>query len=209
MKYTFLFLILASFACNSPNEVKHERTETSETVDSASAVSIVPSDQTVIEESGTDCKRQEPAPVLKKGSFPKATFELQPDKRTAIETFQNEHAETVVIKNWGCSYVALTFRFETARFESELSNIGFWYKRTVSLLNEINAKLDAPIDIIKGTERLMTAIEEDVPNGYQNLKLSDELDFENDPRNFVRIDKVEKLDGGKFAIEVTFAKGPL
>lgn len=208
-KYMLLSLAITMFACNSTNEVKQEAEQRNGETDSTiSAPSTMPG-HTIISETGDNCNRGEPASILKKGSFSNSTFELQSIKKMAVETFQNANNEKVTIKNWGCEYVALTFRFETSRFEGDLSNTGFWYKRATTLLNEINGQLDAPIDIVKGTERLVTEIENDVPNGYANLKLNNELDFEEHPRSFVRIDKVEKLHGQKFAIEVTFAKGPL
>lgn len=207
MKYIFLSLAVTTFfACSSP-AVKQE--EQSHVIDSAIAPPAVETERTRIAETGTDCKRKEPMPIVKKGSFPDERFELQPGRQVGIETFKNQNGEKVTIKNWGCEYIALTFHFETARFEGELSNTGFWYKRTATLLNELSGKLDAPIDIAKGAERIVTEIENDVPNGYQNLKLNKELDFEDSPRSFVSIDKVEKIDSQKFAIEVTFAKGPL
>jgi hypothetical protein len=138
------------------------------------------------------------------------SFELSQDKKQGIETVDFENGDKLIIKNWGCEYYALTFRFETSRFQSELTDVGFWYKRTVTMLNEINKKTDAPIDIVKGTDRLMNRIEEEVPNGYQNLEFGEELNFEEgEIRSSVRIDKVEKLNDKKFAIEVTFATGPL
>ncbi len=209
MKYLSLQLVLLLFACNSSTEPKHEPKQKTETQDSIVTSPAVTSAVTTIPETGTNCNRGEPQPLVKKGNFSNATFELQANKQIGIETFQNENREKITIRNWGCEYVALTFRFETSRFEAELSNTGFWYKRTATLLNEINAKLQAPVDIVKGTERISTEIENNVPNGYANLKLNEELDFEDNPRSFVRIDKIEKLDGQKIAIEVTFAKGPL
>jgi hypothetical protein len=209
MKNIFLSLIITLAACNPSRETKKETQQKDETTDNVFTMDAVTPTQTIISESGNDCIRGEPTALSKKGSFKKAVFERSPDRHTGIETIELENGDKVIIKNWGCEYFALTFRFETSRFEGELSNTGFWYKRIASVLNEISEKLDAPIDIVKGTERIATEIENDVPNGYQNLKLNKELDFEDNPRSFVRIDKLEKLDGQKFAMEVTFAKGPL
>jgi len=212
MKYIFLSFTIALFACNSTPEATQKEVEKKETVDSiiTPAQPAESTAKTTIAETGDNCKHGEAKPILKKGSFPKTSFELQSNKSTGIETIHFDNGDKLIIKNWGCDYDALTFRFETNRFHEEPSNAGFWYKRAVTLMNEINKKLEASINVAKGTERLVTQIEEDVPNGYENLKLNEELDFEDGPiRTFVCIDKVEKLDEKRFAVEVTFAKGPL
>lgn len=207
MKYLLLSFTLVLFACHSSNEAVQNKEEKTMIPDSIPAKQ---EGKTRIAETGTNCNRGTAEPIVRKGTFSNSTFELQPDKLTGVETINQDNGDKIRIRNWGCDYYALTFRFETDRFKGEPSNVGFWYKRTVTLLNELNKNLDAPVDIVKGTERLITAIEDNVPTGYENMKYNEEFDFgEEAPRNFVSIDKVEQLDNGKFAIEVTFAKGPL
>lgn len=210
MKYIVLSLSLILFACNTTSETVQEETKEKLEVDTTTSTPSEMPGKTVIRETGAACKNHVSGSVLKKGAFQKTQFELQPDKITGIETIDMENGDKVIIKNWGCDYVALTFRFETSRFQEEVSNAGFWYKRAVTLLNEINKNIDAPVDVVKGTERLVTEIEAGVPNGYQDLKFNQEFDFGQDTtRNFVTIDEVEKITDKKFALKITFARGPL
>lgn len=212
-KSLFFLLSLAVLGCCSPDKSQVTEQQSSDTLAAKDSIPAQPasaSNKTIIEEGGSDCKRGTPEAIIKKNAFSKMSFELNQDKKQGIETVNFENGDKLIIKNWGCAYDALTFRFETSRFQSEPTDIGFWYKRTVSLLNEINKQINPPIDVVKGTDQLMNAIEEDVPNGYQNLAFEKELTFEEGAvRSFVRIDKVEKLSDQKFAVEVTFAKGPL
>ena len=206
--FCLTFLIIA---CNNADKPAEQQViEKKAGQDSMPGASNATNGKTIISEGGISCVRDVPQPIIKKGEFSKTSFDLQKDKQIGIETTDFENGDKLIIKNWGCDYYVLTFRFETSRFQSELTNIPFWYKRAVTLLNEVNKKMDAPIDIIKGTERLMNQIEEEVPNGYQNLLFDKELDFEEGAiRSFVSLDKVEQLTDNKFAISITFAKGPL
>src|SRR3954468_17878599 len=186
-KISFCFAI-ALIACNT-SEKSAEKVVTE--IQLADTASVAITDKTIIAESGSNCVRDVPVAIVKINAFPKMSFELQPNKQVGIETIDLENGDKVIIKNWGCNYYALTFRFETSRFQSEPTNIPFWYKRTVTLLNELTSKIEAPapIDIERGTDRLMNKIEEEVPNGYQNLAFNKELDFANGLRSFVCIDK--------------------
>lgn len=211
MRYLFICFTAFLFACNSSTEPKPATEEKTMNIDSlivqhpdSSTVSTLAGD------TGTNCVRGVAAPVTKKDIFPKSTFQLQPDKLTGIETVQLDNGDKLIIKNWGCAYYALTFRFETSRFQNEPGNIGFWYKRAVTLVNEITKGIDTPLDLAKAKEAIAEQIEKDVPNGYSNLKYGEEIDVANgEPREFVSIDKVEQLNDKIVAIEITFARGPL
>lgn len=212
MKNIFFCLAITFLACNNPDKAKpEEQAVASKTaLDSVVTTPVSPRAKTIISENGTDCTRETPAAILKKNAFSKMSFKLKPGNKQGIETVDFENGDQLIINNWGCEYYALTFRFETSRFQAEPTDVGFWYKRSVTLLNEVNKKIEAQIDVVKGTDRLMDRIEEEVPNGYQNLTFGEELNFEEgEIRSFVSIDKVEKLSDKKFAIEITFAKGPL
>lgn len=201
MRNLFFCLVVLLVACDN----------TDKSIEQQSSKDSVMTVTTVSTEADSNCIHEEPAGIIEKNAFPNMSFELQPDKKGGIETVNFENGDKLTIKDWGCNDYILTFRFETNRFQSEPTNTGFWYKRTVTLLNEINKKMsDSPINIVFGTNRLMERIEEEVPNGYQNLAFNEELDFEDgDVRTFVRIDKVEQLSDKKFAIEITFSKGPI
>jgi hypothetical protein len=211
MRYLFICLTAILFACNSSTETNQTTEEKTMSIDSliiqhpdSSTVSTLAGD------TGTNCVRGAAERVTKKNIFPKSTFQLQPDKLTGIETVELDKGDKLIIKNWGCKYYALTFRFETSRFQNETNNVGFWYKRAVTLVNEVVKGMDAPLDLAKAKEAIAEHIETDVPNGYSNLKYGEEIDYtEGEIREFVSIDKVEQLSDKTFAIEITFAKGPL
>ena len=209
MKNLFLCFAIVLVSCSHGDEPAELPAEKS-IPDSIISPLVSTTVKTIIKEDGSSCTRGVPGSIIKKGAFKKMSFELKPNKLVAIETIDFENGDKLIIKDWGCDYYALTFRFETSRFQSEPTNIPFWYKRSVTLLNEINKEINARIDVVKGTDRLMNQIEDEVPNGYKGLALNKELDFEEgEIRSFVSIDKVEQLTDKKFAIEITFAKGPL
>lgn len=161
-------------------------------------------------QSNSNCIRGKAAPIIKKSVSMKTTFQLQPDSLTAIETVYFINGDKLIIRNWGCEYYILTFRFETARFQSNPKDLQFWFKRAVLLVSELDKSLDAPIDVMMGINKLKKYIDGDQPNNYQNLKLGRQIDFGgNEIRNFVTIDKIEKLTDKKFAVEISLATGPL
>ncbi|MCX6181869.1 MAG: hypothetical protein NT150_08075 [Bacteroidetes bacterium] len=135
---------------------------------------------------------------------------MNSDSLTATETIDFDNGDKLIIKNLGCEYYILTFRFETSRFQDDTNNIQYWYKKTVLLVSELYKGLDAPIDIKKGVDKLITHIDEDMLNNYANLKFGQEIDYGGDEiRDFLTIDKVEKLTDKKFAITISFSTGAL
>lgn len=211
MRYLLICLTPFLFACHSSTDTKQTTTEKTISIDSV--IVQHPASATVstlAEDTGTNCVRGVATPVIKKDVFPNNTFQLKADKVTGIETVELKEGDKLIIKNWGCKYYALTFRFETSRFQNDLDNVGFWYKRAVSFINEVATGVNAPIELAKAGEVIVERIEADVPNGYKNLKFGEEINMTNgDIREFVSIDKVEQIGDKKFAIEITFARGPL
>lgn len=202
-------LILTAMSCNTTEDTTKAETKEEPLVDTTVSTPSLMPEKTVIAETGTNCKHTVAQSVVKKGTYPKATFQLQADKNSGVDKIEFDNGDRLTIKNWGCDYAALTFYFETTRFQDEPTNAGFWYKRTVTLLNEVNKSLETIVDVVDGTDRLVTQIENNISDGYQNLRLDEELPFgEDEIRNFVIIHKVEKLSDKKYGIEVTFAKGP-
>jgi hypothetical protein len=211
MRYLFVCLTAIFFACNSSTEPKQLTEEKTMSIDS---LIVQHPDSTVIstlaQDTGPNCVRGAAESVVKKKIFPKSTFQLQPDKLTGKETVELDNGDKLIIKNWGCSYYVLTFRFETSRFQKEPANVGFWYKRAVTLMNEVEKGMDVPVELAKAMQMIVERIEEDVPNEYKNLKYGEEIDVTNGAiREFVSIDKVEQLNDKTFAIEITIARGPL
>lgn len=157
-----------------------------------------------------ECARGQAEPIIKESVFSNTKFVLQPDSLTAIETVIFDNGDNLTIRNWGCEYYILTFRFETSRFQNDTTNIPYWYKKSVLLVSELNKGLDAPIDIKKGIDKLINHIDSDMVNNYANLEFGQEVDFGGeDIRDFVTVEKVEKLTDKTFALTISFATGPL
>ena len=115
------------------------------------------------------------------------------------------NGDKLIIQHGGCEYFVQTYRFETSRFQSDTTDILFWYKKTVKLLSEIEQADKSPIDIKSGLSAMVKYI--DV---YTEKRLGEEIDFaESEIRQFVTLDKIVQLNKDTFAIEVTFAIGPL
>ena len=130
---------------------------------------------------------------------------MQPDSLSGIETVNFENGDKLIIKNWGCEYYVLTFRFETSRFQQDTTDLKYWFKTATGLVTEIFDGVDSPIDIKKGITQLTNHIDSD-----KNLKLGDEIDFGgNEIREFVSVDRIEKLTDKKYAVEISFATGSL
>jgi hypothetical protein len=187
-----LVLTIALFACNS----EANRQNTSEK--SLLAVSV---SMTEKQTKQSDCARGVAEPI-----YPHTTFVLQPDSITGIETVTLDKGDKLTIKNWGCEYYVLTFRFETSRFLKDTTDLNFWFKSAGGLMTDILDVLKAPIDIKNGIKKLVNHID----NDHKNLKLGEEIDFGgNDIRSFVSVDRIEKLTDKKYAVEISFTTGPL
>jgi len=150
-----------------------------------------------------DCVRGAAEPVLRKSVYPKARFQLQPDKLTGIETLGFANGDRLTIKNWGCEYYTLTFRFETTRFQQDTTARAQWYRHSVTLLTELLPGLAAPLDIKDGVAALRRYVDQG------NVGPRSEEIYYGRPGNveFVAVDKIQKLAGRKYAVEVTFALG--
>jgi hypothetical protein len=203
-------LTLVLFACNSSADRQEKSVvQKSLTVDSIKKTELQ-TEINSVKDFRDDCIRGQAEPIIKKTVFPNTKFILQQDSLTAIETVIFDNGDKLTIRNWGCEYYMLTFRFETSRFEDDTSNIQYWYKKTVLLVSELYKGLDAPIDIKKGINNLINHIDLDMLNNYENLKFGQEIDFGGDEiRDFVTLEKVERLNDKKYAITISFSTGPL
>ena len=210
---TTIILIVLSFgllSCNSKTEKKPIKQTI--LVDKLTFNKGQINEKASISESDPDneCTRGAAEPIIKKSVFPKTKFKLQSDKFTGIETVDFDNGDKLIIKNWGCESYVLTFRFETSRFEDKTTDIPFSFNMAVLLVSELYEGLDAPIDIKKGVQAIVKYVDADQLNNYQNLKFGEEIDFGGDDiRDFVTVDKIEKLKDKKYAIEISFTTGPL
>ena len=167
---------------------------------------------TVLNEENTNsgCVRGAAKPIIQKNDYPNTVFVLQSDSLTGIETVHFDNGDKLIINNCGCEYYVLKFRFETTRFQNDTTNLEYWFRIAGRLMTEMLGGLDAPIDIKKGINYLGIYIDTDRKNNYSNLKLGDEIVFDDeDIRSFVTVDRIEKLLDNKFAVEISFALGPL
>ncbi|HPS72580.1 MAG TPA: hypothetical protein PLM70_10015 [Bacteroidales bacterium] len=153
-----------------------------------------------------NCVRGIAVPIINKAVYPQTTFVLQPDSLTGIETVAFDNGDNLIIKNWGCDYYVLTFRYETSLLKADTTALKYWYVTSYKIITEIKQGIDAPIDIEKGLQALNNYISKNV----FDLKLNTEIDFGGDEiRSFVSVDRVEKVTDKKIAFEISFATGPL
>jgi len=160
------------------------------------------------EQANRDCKRGQAEPIIQKEDYPNTTFLLQADSISALETIVFENGDKLIIKNWGCEYYVLTFRFETTKFQGDTTNLAYWFRSSAILITGMLSALDAPIDIKRGLVFLHSYIAKHEDN--KTLKLGEEIDFDGSTiRNFLTIDRIEKLNDIKYAVTLSYTTGPL
>jgi hypothetical protein len=151
-----------------------------------------------------NCARGPAESVLKKDVYPDAVFKRNPDNHTGTETLDLAGGERLIIRNWGCEYFILTFRFETERFQADTTDINFWLDKAVILMNEIERGLNTPLDIHGGT--VATANHAKAVKPY---RLGEEIVYDDgDVRDYVTFDRIQKMSDRRFAVEISYAKGP-
>lgn len=153
-----------------------------------------------------NCVRGQAEPVVKKLVYPNSQFQLQADSLTAIEIVNFSNGDKLIIRNWGCESYILTFRFETSRFLDTKNKLGFWFEKAIILMKEVENGVNAPINIKKGIKALEKHLKNSKKNNYKDLKLEEEIDFGdiNGFRDFVKIDKVERLTNKQIVLEISF-----
>lgn len=197
MNRLILVLTIGLFACNSATDRQKKTSE------KLLADSVAMTEKQIIL---TDCTRGAAEPIIKKTVYPQTTFVLQPDSLTGIETVSFEDGDNLTIKNWGCEYYVLTFRFESSRLKADTTSLKYWYVSAYKIMTEMKQGIDAPIDIEKGLQALNNYISKNV----FDLKLQTEIDFGGDEiRSYVSVDRVEKITDKKYAVEISFVTGPL
>ncbi|MFM9903707.1 MAG: hypothetical protein ACKVQJ_03940 [Pyrinomonadaceae bacterium] len=161
------------------------------------------------------CPRGAATPVLKQAVFPKAKFRLAGNN--GVETLSLGGGERLIVKTWGCEYYVLTFRFETSRYRHSTRDLEYWFRNAVGRMNEVLPGVDAQIDIEKAVRKLKSYIETQRKTKYRNLKLGEEIMFggdELDPNGDditqnVSVENIQKLKNGRYALDISFAAGPL
>lgn len=195
---------LVLFACNSTADRQERSSKNSTLSDSVTLTSIQQTENEM--EMTFECVRGQAEPIIKKTVFPNTKFLLQADSLTAIETVSFDNGDKLTIRNWGCEYYVLTFRFETSRFKADTTAMKYWYLTTYKILKELKQGIDAPVNIEKGLQALNSHISK---NGF-DLKLQTEIDYAGEEiREFITLEQIEKLTDNEFAITFSFTIGPL
>ena len=222
MKQLRLIYILLTFglvSCNTTSRKTEESSKSASVADTVTTKTDIknvensqPTKETEENEYKGDCVRGQAEPIVKKKVYPNTTFALQPDKLTAYETVTFDNQDKLIIHNWGCKYYVLTFRFETSRFQENVENLPYWYQKAHLLMTEIMKGLDTPFVTSKELATLKAFTDEKIKTNPKSFKLGEEIERSGDDseiRNFITVDKIEKLTDKKFGIEISFSIGPL
>lgn len=157
-----------------------------------------------------ECLRAVSEPVVKKSVFPDATFRLEPDHRTGIETLTLPNGDKVTIKQSGCEYFTLTFKFETSRFAADTTNMAYWSNATLQLLRQVVKGIDTPLEMENALAKLSARIENAKTVKEDQLSLNEDIDFGGpDPRQYLTIERVGQLAEQRYVIEVSVSYGPM
>lgn len=211
MRPTLFFLItcllLSLAGCDSTQTEKSKEEEKSKD----SLVETTPKEEVnTVADLRNECVRGQASAIVKKEVFKKSTFAVQADSLTGIEIVELPNGDLLTIKNWGCEYYVLTFRFETSRFQNDTSDLPFWFDKAQDFLIDIKNGIQAPIDLAGGIQALNSRCESSFHMNYESFSIGDEVDYgDGDMRSFVVVDRIQKLSEKKYAIEISFAVGPL
>lgn len=193
-----LFWLITMWACNN-HVPKNE---------------AIPASRTVIQQQNNSqqeevfiCPRGQATPVLQKEDYPNATFVLEADSISAIETTELPNGDKLTVRTWGCEYLVYTFKFETRQFSADTADLSYWYAAAEKLMTGMLGGTNVTLDLKKGVMFLSYY----AVKNHNNLKLGEEIDFgEPDSyRNFVTLDRIQTLSNGNNMVTVSFAEGPL
>jgi len=194
------FFIL--IGCQSRHETQTEEAVAYDTVESLTDTLAHASGDAV---EFVDCPRGVPERIVKGSVEPQPTFEVNKEKNIATEVIQFQNGDRVVVQNSGCEYFVVTFRFETNRFKADTTDMVYWLDKSAVLVGEITEAVDAPLDFNDGVSAIRKM------NGPEvKYDLGQEIVFaEGDIRQFATLDRVQKIDPARYAVEVSFVIGPI
>lgn len=198
----FLLIPLILMGCH---KVSKPTIDTLKTV-SVDSSSIVKSDTL---SPVTDAVRGQATKIFKSSFFPNSTFILLGDSITGIETAKLENGDKLILTNSGWEYYTLAFRFETVRFQKDTADLQFWCRKAIDMMQEIEPGLDSPLDIKLGTSKMLEYLNGDAKNNNTNVSLNYQIDYGGDIREFVWLNRIEKIDEKRIAIEINYSMGPL
>ena len=204
--WTILILIWLS-SCGKTTKTEQSEFEVTDSAKKEIKTTATPVADTTktTAKNDTGCTRGQAEPVTRKTIYSNATFKLNEDNLTGTETVGLKNGDRLTIKNWGCESYALTFRFETERFHSDTTDINYWIDKGLLLMKEIKNGLDAPLNIEGGEAAIKDYLKEN-----KEYKLGDWVDYGNKTiPTTLTIDRIQKLNDKRFAIELTYSVGPL
>jgi hypothetical protein len=205
-----LISVVLSYGCKQPANKPVKRGGTIVNTDTATnnAVPVVKTttDTAVID----DCPRGAAEPIVKKNVFPDTHFALQADHKTGIETLTLPTGDKLIIKQYGCEYYNLNFRFETSRYEADTTNIAYWSNAALLLLRQASKGLHSPLEISMALEKLSARLENDKTVPGHELAIGEEIDFGGpDPRQYLSLDRITQLPNKQYAVEIQLSYGPI
>ncbi|MBS7564878.1 hypothetical protein KHS38_10720 [Mucilaginibacter sp. Bleaf8] len=211
----FITAIFLLFSCQQPAKKKSSITITSK---KDSSVKTVVQQNAASETNSADfaeedeCPKGVAEPVLSKKLFPDAVFKLDTDRRSGIETVQMSNGDKLTVQGSGCEYYMLTFRFETSRFSADTTNLPYWFDKAAVLMRELDDKkaIDCPLEIGTGIHALISKVQKSGSSKENGLQLEDEIVYIGpDPRQFVSVNRIQRLSEQRYAVEVMFGYGPI
>lgn len=172
---------------------------------------VLPSKNASPDTSGLDdCPRGASEPVIKKNVFPDTHFALQADHKTGIETLVLKNGDKLTIKQSGCEYYILNFRFETSRFAADTADVAYWGDKALLLMRQVIHGLNSPLEINEALNKLSARLEKDKSGSGNKLALKEEIDFGgSDPRQYFTIDRITKLENHRYALMLSLSYGPI
>ncbi|RTQ47858.1 hypothetical protein EJV47_18235 [Hymenobacter gummosus] len=150
------------------------------------------------------CVRGLPEPVLNKAVFPTATFQLNKARREGLETARLGGGTRLSLRNSGCEYYTLTFRFEGQLGTTPTDTRG-WYRQAAALLRQTAPGLQASVHPLQAATALTRAAA-----ARAAPALNQELYYGgNDVREYVTLDQARRVGSNGYFLELTVALGPL
>lgn len=205
----YLMAILVLNACKQPSKAPAAKQDTLKKVATAPATPTV--QKTVTDTVNEDeCPRGASEPVVKKTVFPNAQFTLQPDHITGIETLTLNNGDKLTIKQSGCEYYVLAFRFETSRYAADTTDVTYWSSTALTLMREVVKGVDVPLEMNVALNKLSARLEKDKLNSESKLTLAEEIDFGGpDPRQYLTIDQITQLSNQHYVVQISLTYGPI
>jgi hypothetical protein len=203
-------LVIVLYGCKQPAKPQVKKADTIVNTDTTS-INAVPVVKTTTDTAVTDdCPRGAAEPVVKKDVFPDTHFALQADHKTGIETLTLPTGDKLIIKQYGCEYYNLNFKFETSRYGADTTNIPYWSNAALLLLRQASKGLHSPLEISAALKKLSARLENDRSAPGHELAIGEEIDFGGpDPRQYLTLDRITQLPNRQYAVEIQLSYGPI